>query len=157
MISRTHVIKPTSSKVDGRHPQSRGWSLYGAPWLQPVAISGKSTGPRNRKNKLNPLPPAATGCLRHGKEGSTVRVRQRASQKASKWPFLLPRSRTRIARGSANLSPRSVPKHESGSKSWLEQTADGSQSTSVTGRGSIVRTSERIRDRPEMACSAPQA
>jgi hypothetical protein len=42
----------------------RGWSLYGAPWLQPVAIAGKSTGPRNRENKRNPLPPAATGCLR---------------------------------------------------------------------------------------------
>jgi hypothetical protein len=41
---------------------SRVWSLYGAPWLQLVAISGKSTGARNRKNKRNPLPPAATGC-----------------------------------------------------------------------------------------------
>jgi hypothetical protein len=38
---------------------SRGWSLYGAPWLQPVAISSKSADPRNRKNKRNPLPPAA--------------------------------------------------------------------------------------------------
>src|SRR6266545_6845050 len=37
--------------------------LYGAPWLQPVATSCKSAGPRNRKNKRNPLPPAATGCL----------------------------------------------------------------------------------------------
>jgi hypothetical protein len=27
-------------------------------------IAGKSTGPRNRQNKRNPLPPAATGCLR---------------------------------------------------------------------------------------------
>jgi len=26
-------------------------------------ISCKSAGPRNRKNKRNPLPPAATGCL----------------------------------------------------------------------------------------------
>jgi hypothetical protein len=24
-----------------------GWSLYGAPWLQPVAISGKSRGRKN--------------------------------------------------------------------------------------------------------------
>jgi hypothetical protein len=70
----------TSSKIDGSTSAERGWSLYGAPWLQPVAISGKSTGTRNRENKRHPLPPAATGCV--GKymvrRGSTVRVRQRA-------------------------------------------------------------------------------
>src|SRR6266571_3078387 len=43
---------------------SRVWSLCGAPWLQPTAINGNSAGPRNRKNKRNPLPPAAAGCLR---------------------------------------------------------------------------------------------
>ncbi len=43
---------------------SRVWSLYGAPWLQPVAIAGKSAAPRNRKNKRDPLRLAATGCLR---------------------------------------------------------------------------------------------
>src|SRR5947207_12377895 len=53
-------------------------------WSPVVATrgnSGNSTGPRNRKNKLNPLPPAATGCLRRSmvRRGSTVRVRQRAS------------------------------------------------------------------------------
>src|SRR5438094_3008244 len=37
---------------------------YGAPWLQRVAISRKSTGLRNRRNKRNPLRPAATGCVR---------------------------------------------------------------------------------------------
>jgi hypothetical protein len=62
---------------------SRVWSLYGAPWLQPVAIAGKSAAPRNRKNKRNPLRLAATGCLRRSmvRRGSTVRVRQRALQK----------------------------------------------------------------------------
>ncbi len=84
--------RPTSSKVEGATPaEPRGWSLYGAPWLQPVAIIGKSTGPRNRKNKRNPLPSAATGCL--GKymvrRGSTVRVRQRALQKPRKAGLLL--------------------------------------------------------------------
>ena len=43
---------------------NKGWSLYGAPWLQPVAISGKSTSRRTRQNKPKPLPWAATGCLR---------------------------------------------------------------------------------------------
>ena len=59
---------------------SRVWSLYGAPWLQPVAIAGKSAAPRNRKNKRNPLRLAATGGLRRSmvRRGSTVRVRQRA-------------------------------------------------------------------------------
>ena len=38
------------------------WSLYGAPWLQPVAISGKSKRRESRENKRNPLPSIATGC-----------------------------------------------------------------------------------------------
>ena len=37
-------------------------SLYGAPWLQPVAINGKSTEARNGKNKAKPLPWVATSC-----------------------------------------------------------------------------------------------
>src|SRR5712691_3386265 len=37
--------------------------------LQPVAINGKSRERRSRKDTRNPLPPAATGCLRNGKEG----------------------------------------------------------------------------------------
>src|SRR5206468_7740967 len=46
---------------------NRGWSLYGAPWLQPVAISGKSRERGRAENKPKPLPPAATSC--DGKEG----------------------------------------------------------------------------------------
>ncbi len=38
--------------------------LYGAPWLQPVANGGKCPGRANRKNKRNPLPLAAAGCVR---------------------------------------------------------------------------------------------
>src|SRR5438067_7645791 len=51
---------------DRKHPMEP----YGAPWLQAVAISCKSIGPRNRKNKRNPLPPVAMV-----RRGSTVRVR----------------------------------------------------------------------------------
>jgi hypothetical protein len=40
----------------------RGWGLYGAPWLQPVAISGKPVGRKNGGNKRKPLPPVATSC-----------------------------------------------------------------------------------------------
>ncbi len=38
------------------------WSLYGAPWLQPVAISRKSTERRSGRNKPKPLPWVATSC-----------------------------------------------------------------------------------------------
>src|SRR5213596_3221152 len=37
------------------------WSLYGAPWLQPVATGRKSDGLRNRRNKRTPF---AAGCDR---------------------------------------------------------------------------------------------
>ncbi len=40
-----------------------GWSLYGAPWLQPVAIRRKSPVRRRGENKPEPLPSVATGCL----------------------------------------------------------------------------------------------
>jgi hypothetical protein len=57
-----------------------GWSLDGAPWAQPVAISGKFQEAENGRNKRNPLPWVATGCVRElmVRRGSTVRVRQRA-------------------------------------------------------------------------------
>src|SRR5439155_1550655 len=40
---------------DRKHPMEP----YGAPWLQPVAISCKSIGPRNRKNKPNTPQPVS--------------------------------------------------------------------------------------------------
>ena len=52
---------PTSSVAISDYA---GWSLYGAPWLQPVAISGKSTERGNGGNMPKPLPWVATGCLR---------------------------------------------------------------------------------------------
>jgi hypothetical protein len=62
---------------------NRRWSLYGAPWLQPVAISGRSDRHGNGENKPKPLPLVATGCREKHmvRRGSTVRVRQRALQK----------------------------------------------------------------------------
>jgi hypothetical protein len=35
---------------------NKGWSLYGALWLQSVAINGKSPEARRPKNKLKALP-----------------------------------------------------------------------------------------------------
>ena len=62
----------------GRAPtaptHAAGWSFYGAPWLQPVAISGKSTEPRSGGNTPKTLRRVATGCLRRCmvRRGSTV-------------------------------------------------------------------------------------
>jgi hypothetical protein len=39
------------------------WSLYGAPWLQPVATSGRWRGREDRLNRRKPLLSVATGCL----------------------------------------------------------------------------------------------
>ena len=63
--------------------EPRRWSLYGAPGLQLVTVSGKSDRRGTRPNKRNPLRPVATGCLRSSmvRRGSTVRVRQRALTK----------------------------------------------------------------------------
>src|SRR5207244_8925783 len=57
--------------------------LYGAPWLQPVAISGKSPERRTAKNNPKSLPRPATSCRRRYmvRRGSPVRVRKRALQK----------------------------------------------------------------------------
>jgi hypothetical protein len=67
---------------------------------------------------------------------STVRVRQRASRKASKWPFLLPRPCTHLARSSLNLSPGSVPNSSGTLQSWFEHRDLTSASTSMSGRAS---------------------
>jgi hypothetical protein len=91
-LSETSNFDPSLSeegptKISTAYPTSSvaisdyaGWSLYGAPWLQPVANSGKSTEHGNGGNTPKPLPWVATGCLRRSmvRRGSTVRVRQRA-------------------------------------------------------------------------------
>ncbi len=69
----TIVIGTSSSSVDMNDTAcvtrlSRGGlttcHLYGAPWLQRLAISGKSPSGENRQTKPNPLRPVATACLR---------------------------------------------------------------------------------------------
>jgi hypothetical protein len=81
-------MAPALGSEDGRQhsvasEDNDRWSLYGAPWLQPVAISGKCSSPENARSKPKPLPWVATSCLRRSmvRRGSTVRVRQRALQK----------------------------------------------------------------------------
>src|SRR5215211_9371068 len=68
----------------------RGWSLYGAPWLQPVAADRKSHDPKTSENKPKLLPWVATSCRVDSivRRGATVRVRQRALQKPRKSGFL---------------------------------------------------------------------
>src|SRR6266508_3855130 len=44
----------------------KGWSLYGAPWLQPVAISGKSDRRRTGANKLCSPRWGSRGCPMRG-------------------------------------------------------------------------------------------
>src|SRR5436190_3270639 len=59
--------------------------LYGAPWLQTVAISGKSPSgksPETSENRCRGLPPVACDMVRRG---STVRVRIAAAQRRDPW------------------------------------------------------------------------
>jgi hypothetical protein len=62
---------------------NKRWSLCGAPWLQRVATSRKPNSAESRLNKQKLLPSVATSCraVRMVRRGSTVRVRQRASEK----------------------------------------------------------------------------
>src|SRR6266567_4690625 len=51
------LFRRTVSRAD-----NKGWSLYGAPWLQPVATGSKCASPENGSNKPKPSPPVATSC-----------------------------------------------------------------------------------------------
>src|SRR5262245_21613480 len=86
--------RPASPRCEWRRPRRasatyrvvvvkrdyEGWSLYGAPWLQPVATGRKCPVPEDRAIKRKLLPWVASGCgkQRMVRRGSTVRVRQRA-------------------------------------------------------------------------------
>jgi hypothetical protein len=88
------------------------------PWLQRVAISGKSPRPVNRGNKRNPLPPAATGCLRrYGKEGVDG---SSPSEGFAKFllisPFCLPGWRRVRASASTERPPRAAIAFEEAAK-----------------------------------------
>ena len=58
---------------------NRGWSLYGAPWLQPMAAGGKWRRPLHAQNMPKPLPWVATGCRKQRmvRRGSTFELVQR--------------------------------------------------------------------------------
>src|SRR5207253_8452126 len=82
----------SSSKPRGRTAPERlspsgigpqGSSIYGAQRAQPVATGGKWPTPENGSNRPigNRWQPTATVSQRMVRRGSTVRVRQRASQK----------------------------------------------------------------------------
>ena len=77
------------------------------------------------------------------RRGSTVRVRQRASRKASKWPFLLPQRVRPVARLTRNLSPRPVPSFGRAPILGLKGSS-GTTSTSVIGRYSTIIAPELI-------------
>jgi hypothetical protein len=78
------VLTGARASRDVARAENKGWSLYGPQRAQPVATGGKSQ--RHETAEASPKT-VAVGCDRlreeaHGKEGSTVRVRQRALQKA---------------------------------------------------------------------------
>jgi hypothetical protein len=107
LTRRPHrTCTPSVAKAD-----NPGWSLYGAPWLQPVAKGRKSRSRRIREIKPKPLPPVATTCReeRMVRRGSTVRVRQRALQKPAQAGFCMDSlciSSTTIGCGAVSGTPR---------------------------------------------------
>ena len=69
-------------------------------------------GTRSQTAQIADPQAVAIHCNRFGAHGKEEVDGSRPSEglrKASKWPFLLPRRRTYIARASLNLSPRSLP------------------------------------------------
>jgi hypothetical protein len=83
-LSVTEGVRPDISDEPVASTDYKGWSLYGAPWLQPVATGRKSRSLHNPRNKPKPLPWVATACglERMVRRGSPVRVRKRACPKA---------------------------------------------------------------------------
>src|SRR5215510_4574552 len=91
----------------------KGWSPFGAPWLQPVAFSRKFDGLENRRNMQKPLPWAATcsrdeRMVRRGVSGSSPEegLKRRNPRKSR---FLLPvrASRSTSARSSGPVQSSS--------------------------------------------------
>jgi hypothetical protein len=76
-----------SSRSGVANADNESWSLYGAQRSQLVATGRKWEGAENGSRQAKAV---AVGCdplpeSFHGKEGSTVRVRQKASGKPCKW------------------------------------------------------------------------
>src|SRR4051794_29057507 len=82
--------RPRNPVLSGADARPVGWSLYGAPWLQLVAITSKSDGRGSAENKPKPLPSVATGCrekymVRRGRRFESVRGLFLGSRTARKW------------------------------------------------------------------------
>jgi hypothetical protein len=111
----------------GEHGRDRPLTTAGMGhlWSQAGGTSGNQSqmAPLRKRLKQADRQPVAT----HGRD----------SEKASKWPFLLPRHDTAGSRPS-NLSPRSVPNVRARASSWLEHTDRRRQSTSVVGRAPVL-------------------
>ena len=52
----THVVAEPNGDEYVASTDYKGWSLYGAPWLQTVAITCKSVGLETGENKRKRLP-----------------------------------------------------------------------------------------------------
>src|SRR5262249_21215301 len=70
----------------------------------------------------------------HGKEGVDGSSPSEGFEKASKWPFLLPRRGTTGSRSTRNCPQDLSPKVRARASSWLEQSDRRAQSTSCIGR-----------------------
>jgi hypothetical protein len=136
-------VQPQISEEYVASTDYKGWSPYGAPWLQTVAISRKSVGLETGENKRKPLPTVATGCglERMVRRGSTVRVRQRTPRKG-----LLMQVFRRLDR-----QRRSIDGYQTGTRA--------SRSTLETGRFRIyldrAAFASTAQSRPALRSSSP--
>src|SRR5215207_1935936 len=101
---------------------------------KPVGSAFRGSNPLAPTSQFASPPRAATGARLsatallaqqvehlHGKEGVDGSSPSEGFVKGQQMAFFVPRSRTRIARGSPNLSPRSVPNISGVRELWLEQ------------------------------------
>src|SRR5688572_1008590 len=97
---------------------NEGWSLYGAPWLQPVATGGKWRGREDRSNRRKPLPWVATGCLSR----SMVRVHPLSEREGV--ASLAPRERQVLRTGRpTGLDPRTLARRVRAVKTGIDRAA----------------------------------
>jgi hypothetical protein len=123
--------------------QAKGWSIHGAQRAQPVATGRKWERDKNGSNRPigNRWQPTATVSERMVRRGSTVRVRQRALRKASKWPSFVLAHRPIVALRSQRPIPRPVPGVVAALRFWLEQKPAPRRSASLCKRYSEISRS----------------
>jgi hypothetical protein len=119
---------------------------------QPSRIDPRKEG--GKRDSSNPPAKPSASMVRRG---STVRVRQRALGKASKWPFLLRRHDTTGSRPTRNLSPRSVPTFESEHLPGLNRGIADHRAPPVEGDALFVRCRSRALTRRSPASPPPSA